>query len=63
MDQQNTFILTWIYCGKVTELKQGNIKLIQTHRTQLKKQPQYKQGYFEIRTPKGLKAKQVLNKK
>lgn len=63
MEEQKTFVLTWIYCGKVTELKQGNIKLIQTLRTQLKKQPQYQQGYFEIRTPQALKDKKILNKK
>lgn len=63
MEQQQTFVLTWIYYGKIMPLKQGDIKLVQTCRTQLKKQPQYKQGYFEIRTPEGLKAKPILNKK
>jgi hypothetical protein len=57
------FILTWVYCGKASEVKRGDVKLIQAHRTQLKKQPQYKQGYFEIRTPEGFKNKPILNKK
>ncbi len=61
--ENKTFILTWIYCGKVMQLIQGNIKLVQSRKTQLKKENQYKAGYFEIRTPEGLKNKLILNKK
>ena len=60
---QKTFILTWIFCGKVVEIQSGDVKILQSRKMQLKKQPQYKQGYFEIRTPEGLKAKLILNKK
>lgn len=61
--QQKAYILTWVYCGKTTQIQQGNIKLLQARKKQLKKQPQYCQGYFEIRTLDGLQNKPILNKK
>lgn len=55
------YVLTWVYCGKVNILVQSeNIKLIQHEKTKLNKQPQYKKGFFEVRTKEGLKHKSIL---
>ena len=57
-----TYLLTWIYCGKVTILRENTqVELIQLAKSQLSKQPQYKKGKFEIRTKEGLKHKKILN--
>lgn len=55
------YVLTWIFGGKVHEIKRSpSVQVIQTERTKLKKQPQYKSGRFEVRTSEGLKAKPIL---
>ena len=55
------YILTWIYCGQVKEIKRSTFpQLIQNEKTKLKKQPQYKKGRFEVRTEEGLKHKLIL---
>lgn len=55
------FILTWVYCGKVTEIMRSfDVKKVQRKRTELKKELQYKKGFFEVRTSEGLKVKPIL---
>ena len=55
------WVLTWIYCKKVNIIfTSGDVKIIQSKRSQLKKEPQYKKGVFEVRTEEGLKVKPIL---
>jgi len=55
------FVLTWVYCGKVTQvLSHADVKIIQSKRKELKKQPQYKKGLLQVRTAEGLKHKPIL---
>lgn len=56
------FVLTWIFCGKVIELKEGDVKLIQLEKIKLSQEPAYKKGKFQIRTKEGLKHKLILDK-
>lgn len=58
---QKIFVLTWIYGGKVTEIKESPLaQLIQREKSKLQKEPQYKKGRFEVRTKEGLKHKLIL---
>ena len=42
---QKIFVLTWIYGGKVTEIKESPLaQLIQREKSKLQKEPQYKKG-------------------
>ena len=55
-----TFILTWIYSGKVTEVFRGTIQLVQLKKKELMNIGQYRAGKFQIRTEKGFQYKQIL---
>ncbi len=60
-NQVKIYVLTWIFGGKVHEIKRSpSVQLIQTERKKLKTLPQYKKGRFEVRTSEGLKAKPIL---
>ena len=56
-----TYILTWIYCGQVKEVKRSTSpQLIQSTKTKLQKEQQYRKGRFEFRTEEGFKHKPIL---
>ncbi len=55
------WVLTWIFCNKVNIIcEAGDVKIVQAQRSKLKKEPQYKKGFFEVRTKEGLKIKPIL---
>lgn len=55
------FILNWVHCGRVTQVMQSEyVQLIQKKKKELSKMGAYKNGFFEIRTKEGLKAKPIL---
>ena len=58
------FVLTWVFGTRVVEIKRSpSIQVIQLKKKELKNQPQYKKGFFEVRTSEGLKVKPILNEK
>lgn len=56
------FLLVACGLGKATIIAEGDIKIIQARKTQLKKQPQYKSFDLQVRTKEGFAAKKVLTK-
>ena len=59
-----TFVLTFVKDGKVKVIAQRElIQDLQRVKSEVKKDPIYRNGLFQIRTPDGLKAVPILEKK
>lgn len=58
---QKTFVLTWIYGTKATEVfRSPQVRLVQQMKAKLKKEPAYFKGRFEVRTLDGFAHKPIL---
>lgn len=66
MKEQKTneqFLLVAVGLGKTQIVKQGPIGLIQAEKSRLQKEPQWRNFFFQVRTPAGYAAVKILTKK
>lgn len=61
--QNKTFVLTFVNAGKVSVIIQGDVKLCQKRKKELKNGRIMKGGYFQIRTLEGYLAVPILEPK